>query len=84
MNGQRRHLKPVALAVRSLSTVSLHAQEQRLDEARKRRERRRIAELAAAMEHQDTRRRKGICKVNDPATEPRAAGGALALWVGRP
>ena len=44
----------------------------RVDEVRQK-ERRRIAELAAAMEHQDSQRRAGIYKVNSPANEPRAA-----------
>lgn len=44
----------------------------RVDEVRQR-ERRRIAELATAMNHQESQRRKGIYKTNSPANAPRAA-----------
>jgi transposase len=54
----------------------------RVDAVRQK-ERRRIAELAAAMEHQDSQRRNGIYKVNSPATEPRAAAARSRLRPGR-
>jgi transposase len=54
----------------------------RVDEVRQK-ERRRIAELAAAMEHQESQRRKGIYKVNSPANEPRAAAARSGLRPAR-
>ena len=54
----------------------------RVDEARQR-ERRRIAELAAAMEHQEGQRRKGIYKTNSPANAPRAAASRSGLRPAR-
>ena len=50
----------------------------RVDAARQK-EHRRIAELAAAMQHQDSQRRRGIYKVNSPANEPRAAARSVTL-----
>ena len=54
----------------------------RVDEVRQR-ERRRIAELATAMEHQESQRRKGIYKTNSPANAPRATAAHSGLRPAR-
>ena len=54
----------------------------RVDQVRQK-ERRRIAELAAAMAHQDSQRRKGIYKANSPANAPRAAAARSGLRPAR-
>ena len=50
----------------------------RVDEVREK-ERRRIAELAAVIEHQNSQRRKGVYKANSPANAPRAAAARSGL-----